>query len=53
MTTNSTAAASTKDSTTVATNASQYGSPAWISIQAMKVENIAISPCAKLMWCVA
>ena len=50
---NSTAAPSTKDSATVARKAHQYGSPACSSAQAMKVENMAISPCAKLMWCVA
>ena len=33
--------------TMVAPKASQYGTPHWISCQAMKVENIAISPCAK------
>ena len=34
-------------------NAAQYGQPASISAQAMKVLNVAISPWAKLMWCVA
>ncbi|MNE88897.1 hypothetical protein D3C80_1862500 [compost metagenome] len=53
ITVNSTTAASTKDSTTVAKKAAQYGRPAWIRLQAMKVENMAISPWAKLMWCVA
>src|SRR5580765_414023 len=33
---------------TVRKNAAQYESPWWTSDQAMKVENIAISPCAKL-----
>jgi hypothetical protein len=37
---------------TVAPNAAQYGHPASISSEAMKVENIAISPCAKFTWCV-
>ncbi|MCY1525931.1 hypothetical protein D9M68_609320 [compost metagenome] len=53
ITVNSTTAASTKDKATVATKAAQYGRPACMRLQAMKVENIAISPCAKLMWCVA
>ena len=38
---------------TVARNAAQYDQPLWINAQAMKVLNVAISPCAKLMWCVA
>ena len=38
----------TNDTATTATKAPQYGTPHWISCQAMKVENIAISPWAKL-----
>ena len=34
-------------------NAIQYGKPHWINCQAMKVENIAISPCAKFRWSIA
>ena len=41
------------ETATVKKNAPQYGQPAWISAQAMKVLKVAISPCAKLMWCVA
>ena len=36
-----------------ATKAPQYGTPHCISCQAIKVENIAISPCAKLRWSIA
>jgi hypothetical protein len=50
ITANSTTAPSTKDTATVAKNATQYGTPAWIMVQARKVENIAISPCAKFTW---
>ena len=39
--------------TIVAPKASQNGQPHWMSCQAMKVENIAISPCAKLRWSIA
>ena len=38
---------------TVTTNAAQYGQPRCSSSHAMKVEKVAISPCAKLIWCVA
>ena len=37
----------------VTPNATQNGTPHCISCQAMKVENIAISPCAKLMCSIA
>ena len=38
----------TNEAASVASSASPSGSPAWTSAQATKVENIAISPCAKL-----
>ncbi len=41
------------DRITTATKATQYGVPQWISCQATKVENVAISPCAKLRWSIA
>jgi hypothetical protein len=53
ITANSTTAPITNDSATVMANAAQYGSPWLMSIHATKVENIAISPWAKLMCCVA
>ena len=37
----------------VSAKASQYGMPHWINCQAMKVENIAISPWAKFRWSIA
>ncbi len=37
----------TNEIASVSTKATQYGTPHWISCQAMKVENIAISPWAK------
>src|SRR3954471_10519228 len=37
----------------VSTNAPQYGTPHCMSCHEMKVENIAISPCAKLRWSIA
>ena len=37
------------ESPSVRKNAPQYGIPHSISCQAMKVENVAISPCAKLI----
>src|SRR6201989_698830 len=39
-----------KENATVSTNAPQYGTPHCINCQAVKVENIAISPWAKLRW---
>ena len=41
------------ESATESTKATQNGSPHAISCQAIKVENIAISPCAKLRWSIA
>ena len=42
-----------KDSASVSTKAPQYGTPHCSNCQAMKVENIAISPWAKLRWSIA
>src|SRR5436190_15757561 len=42
-----------KDAATVTAKASQYERPCWVSVHAMNVENIASSPCAKLMTPVA
>src|ERR1700750_1525830 len=39
-----------KEKASVRTKAPQYGTPHCISCQEMKVENIAISPWAKLRW---
>ena len=39
--------------TTESAKATQYGTPHSRSCQAMKVENIAISPCAKFRWSIA
>ena len=41
------------ESAMVPANAIQYGMPHCISCQAMKVENIAISPWAKFRWSIA
>ena len=41
------------DTATVKRTRPSTASRAWISAQAMKVLNVAISPWAKLMWCVA
>ena len=41
------------ENTSVSRKAHQYGTPHCISCQAMKVENIAISPWAKLRWSIA
>ena len=38
---------------TVPKKASQYGMPACTMDQAMKVDSVAISPCAKFTWWVA
>ena len=43
----------TNDNATAAPKATQYGQPHWIICQARKVENVAISPCAKLRWSIA
>ncbi len=43
----------TNDNPTAAAKAPQYGTPHCIICQARKVENIAISPCAKLRWSIA
>ena len=37
----------TNETTTVRTNAPQYGTPAWISVRQIYVDRVAISPCAK------
>ena len=42
-----------KENASVSTNAPQYGTPHCISCQETKVENIAISPWAKLRWSIA
>src|SRR5258708_39214206 len=42
-----------KEKASVSTKAPQYGTPHCINCQEMKVENIAISPCAKLRWSIA
>ena len=47
MTIRSSATPPTKAITSVSANATQYPSPWSISVQAMKVVNVAISPCAK------
>ena len=51
--TRSTSTPNTNEIISVTRNATQYGVPSCISCQAMKVENIAISPCAKLRWSIA
>ena len=53
MTTRSRATPPANATASVPKNAPQYGTPRSSSDQAMKVENIAISPCAKLMTRVA
>jgi hypothetical protein len=45
--TRSMAMPATKENAAVPTNATQYGAPHCMTCQVMKVENIAISPCAK------
>jgi len=52
-TTRSISTPAANEMTMVAPNATQYGKPHWMSCQAMKVENIAISPCAKFRWSIA
>ena len=52
-TTRSISTPAANEMTMVAPKASQYGKPHWISCQAMKVENIAISPWAKFRWSIA
>ena len=49
----STATPPAKESATVSGITSQYGRPQSSSCQAMKVENIAISPWAKFRWWIA
>src|SRR4051794_18280714 len=49
ITTRSTAIPPTNENATVRKKAAQYERPWWTSDQATKVENIAISPCAKLI----
>ncbi len=49
MTTRSTATPPANAIPSVAKNAAQYGQPESISHRAMNAENIAISPCAKLI----
>ena len=52
-TTRSIATPAAKEMAMVRKKATQYGMPHCISCQAMKVENIAISPCAKLRLSIA
>ena len=53
MTARSSAIPPANEAATVSTNASQYERPCWVSVHATNVENIANSPCAKLMTPVA